>query len=469
VVPGRVAQGLWKTLNWPPFHTFAGEADLYHFPNFTRPPLRRGRSVITVHDLAFLRLPETLEEKNRLYLQARMKPSVERADAIITVSRFTAHELTDLMGVPAAKLHAIHSGIDADMKPPAPGAVSALRKKLGLDRPYLLMVGTLEPRKNIPFLVDVFERLEKFDGDLVIAGRPGWKYEPILQRLRTSRRAARIKLIQDLGEGELPTLYGGAELFVLPSLYEGFGFPPLESMACGVPAVVAPAGAMAEVCGEAALVIPDYDADAWATAVQRLLDSPPNAPTCAPAAWPTPRNSAGTKRPGKPGGPTRRRYLHEHLPRCPLDLPGNFRHWSLYAGAHPGPGPGQPPARHHPALHDADRTGAHAPPYPLRPEPALLHAPRELRSIQFTKPAPAARPAAPARVRPLSLHQLHDAPARLWKNPARGHHPRPDPAAVPRPRTQIQKDAAVSNLPRTDDADRAPGRPHHHGQRLHPT
>lgn len=273
LVPGRMAQGLWKTLNWPPFHAFAGRADLYHFPNFTRPPLKRGRSVITVHDMAFLRLPETLEEKNRIYLQARMKPSVERANAIITVSHFTAHELTDLMGVPPSKLHAIHSGIDDDMMPPAPAAVIALRAKLGLDRPYLLMVGTLEPRKNIPFLVEVFERLEKFDGDLVIAGRPGWKYEPILQRLRASRCAARIKHIADLGEGELPTLYGGAELFVLPSLYEGFGFPPLESMACGVPAVVAPAGAMAEVCGDAALIIPGYDADAWATAVQRLLDN----------------------------------------------------------------------------------------------------------------------------------------------------------------------------------------------------
>ena len=274
LVPGRVAQGLWKTINWPPFHTFAGPADLYHFPNFTRPPLKRGKSVITVHDMAYLRLPETLEEKNRIYLQARMKSSIERADAIITVSRFTAEELTDLMGVPAAKLHAIHSGIDADMKPPAPGAVNALRRKLGLDRPYLLMVGTLEPRKNIPFLVEVFERLEKFDGDLVIAGRPGWKYEPILHRLRTSRRANRIKLVEDLGEGELPTLYGGAELFILTSLYEGFGFPPLESMACGVPAVVSPAGAMAEVCGEAARIIPGYDADAWADAVQRLLDHP---------------------------------------------------------------------------------------------------------------------------------------------------------------------------------------------------
>ena len=274
IVPGRVAQGLWRTINWPPFNTFAGEADLFHFPNFTRPPLKRARSVITVHDMAFLRLPETLEEKNRVYLQARMKSSVERADAIITVSRFTAHELTDLMGVPAAKLHAIHSGIDADMKPPAPGVVAALRLKLGLDRPYLLMVGTLEPRKNIPFLVSVFERLDRFDGDLVIAGRPGWKYEPILQRLRTSSCASHIKLLDNLGEGELPTLYGGAELFVLPSLYEGFGFPPLESMACGVPAVVAPAGAMAEVCGDAACVVPGYDPDQWAATVQRILDHP---------------------------------------------------------------------------------------------------------------------------------------------------------------------------------------------------
>ena len=274
LVPGRVAQGLWKTIDWPPFHAFAGVADLYHFPNFTRPPLKRGKSVITVHDVAFLRLPHTLEEKNRIYLQARMKPSVERADAIITVSRFTASELVDLMGVPAEKLHPIHSGLDADMRPPAPERVAALRRKYGLERPYLLMVGTLEPRKNIPFLVEVFEQLARFDGDLVIAGRRGWKYEPILQSIRTSPRAARIKVLEDLGEGELPALYGGAELFVLPSLYEGFGFTPLESMACGVPAVVAPAGALAEVCGEAALVVPDYDAGHWAAAIQRLLDHP---------------------------------------------------------------------------------------------------------------------------------------------------------------------------------------------------
>lgn len=274
LMPGRVAQGLWKTINWPPFHTFAGPADLYHFPNFTRPPMKRGASVITVHDVAFLRLPDTLEEKNRVYLQARMKPSVERADAIITVSHFTARELTELMGVPADKLFPIHSGLDADMHPPTPEAVRALRLRLGLSRPYLLMVGTLEPRKNIPFLVSIFERMDKFDGDLVIAGRRGWKYEPILERIRTSSHAARIKLVEDLGEGDLPALYGGAELFVLPSRYEGFGFPPLESMACGVPAVVAPAGSLAEVCGEAAAVVPDYHVEPWVQTIQRLLDHP---------------------------------------------------------------------------------------------------------------------------------------------------------------------------------------------------
>lgn len=273
-MPGRVAQGLWKTVDWPSFTAFSGPADVFHFPNFTLPPLARGASVITVHDVAFQRLPETLEDKNRVYLQARMASSLERADAIITVSEFTKRELAELLHVPEAKMHAIHSGLDAAMRPPPPEAIARQRKRLGLDRPYLLMVGTIEPRKNIPFLIEVFERMEKFDGDLVIAGRPGWKVEPILERMRTSRKADRIRQVSDLSETDLPALYGGAELFVLPSLYEGFGFPPLESMACGVPAVVAPAGALAEVCGEAALVIPDYDADHWAASLQHLLDHP---------------------------------------------------------------------------------------------------------------------------------------------------------------------------------------------------
>lgn len=273
-MPGRIAQGLWKTINWPSFTAFAGDADVFHFPNFTLPPLARGASVITVHDVAFQRLPDTLEDKNRLYLQARMTSSLARADAIITVSEFTKRELAELLRVPEEKMFAIHSGLDADMRPPPPEAIAAQRERIGLDRPYLLMVGTIEPRKNIPFLIEVFERMTTFDGDLVIAGRCGWKYEPILERMKSSKKAPRIRHLNNLSEADLPALYGGAELFVLPSLYEGFGFPPLESMACGVPAVVAPAGALAEVCGDAAVVIPDYNAERWAETIRRLLNHP---------------------------------------------------------------------------------------------------------------------------------------------------------------------------------------------------
>jgi glycosyltransferase involved in cell wall biosynthesis len=273
-IPGRAAQYAWKTLGWPPYEWFAGSADVYHFPNFIRPPLARGASVVTIHDVAFLRYPETLEARNLAYLRAHIRETARRANAIITVSEFTAREIVDLLGVPAAKLHAIPSGLDPAMHRPPDEAVRALRRRLDLTRPYLLAVGTLEPRKNYPFLIEVFERLTKFDGDLVIAGRRGWKYQPILDRIERSPRRTRIRLLENLDEADLPALYGGAELFVLPSLYEGFGFPPIEAMACGTPAVVSTGGALAETCGDGALVLDAIDAGRWASEIAALLRAP---------------------------------------------------------------------------------------------------------------------------------------------------------------------------------------------------
>ncbi len=273
-LPGRVAQGLWKTAGWPPYSWFAGPADVYHFPNFIRPPLPRGASVVTIHDVAFLRLPETIERGNLAYLNGHIRRTVARADAIITVSEFTAREVESLLGVPRDRLHPIPSGLDPAMRRPGPDAIRALRRRLQLERPYVLSVGTLEPRKNFPFLVDVFERLPDFDGDLVIAGRRGWKFEPVLDRIARSARRGRIRLVEDLGEDELPALYAGAELFLLASLYEGFGFPPLEAMACGTPAIVSPGGSLAEICGGGALVLPADDADRWAREISSLLRAP---------------------------------------------------------------------------------------------------------------------------------------------------------------------------------------------------
>ncbi len=270
-IPGRLVQQAWKTIAWPPFDWFAGPADVYHFPNFILPPLSRGKSVVTIHDLAFLRHPETLEPHNLRYLKARIEQTVRRADRIIAVSEFTARELRELLGVPAEKVVAIPQGIAGGLKRPSDAAIVAMRKTLGLERPYLLTVGTIEPRKNIAFLVDVFEKLADFDGDLLISGQLGWKFEPILDRMQRSTRAGHIRYLNYAEEAVLPALYAGAELFVFPSLYEGFGFPPLEAMACGTPVLSSRGGSLPEILGGAAEYLDGFEAEAWAERIRSLV------------------------------------------------------------------------------------------------------------------------------------------------------------------------------------------------------
>ena len=270
-LPGRYVQAAWKRLNFPPFDWLAGAADVYHFPNFIIPPLTRGKAVVTIHDVSFLRFPAAAEKRNLAYLTAKIRDTVARADAIITDSVFSGHEIQELLGVPAEKIHPILLGLPSDFCRPATDVMAAARKQLRLERPYLLSVGTLEPRKNYPLLIEAFERLRGFDGDLVIAGMRGWKYEPILERMRDSPKAARIRYLEYVPDEELAALYAAAELFVLPSLYEGFGFTPLEAMACGTPALIAANGSLPEVCGGGAELVTELDAECWAERMDALL------------------------------------------------------------------------------------------------------------------------------------------------------------------------------------------------------
>lgn len=269
-LPGRIVQKAWKTIHQPPFNWFAGAADVYHFPNFIRPPLSHGRSVTTIHDAAFLRFPDTIEVRNYHYLTRCIRQTVDRSDAIICVSAFTARELEELLGVPADRLRAIPSGLSPHHRRASDDAIAATRHRLHLDRPYLLSVGTLEPRKNYPFLIDVFERLP-FDGDLVIAGMKGWKTDGIFERRDASPKRERIRLLEYVDEADLAPLYSGADLFVLPSIYEGFGFPPLEAMQCGTPVAAAATGSLPEVLGDAALLIDHFHLDGWIEALTSLL------------------------------------------------------------------------------------------------------------------------------------------------------------------------------------------------------
>ena len=271
-MPGRIAQAAWKRVHAPPFDWFAGDADVYHFPNFVRPPLGKGkRSVVTIHDLSFLRMPETTEKKNLAWLTAEIQRTAATADAILTDSRFSAGEIHDLLGVERERIHPVWLGLDSFPPPPPEAEASALRRGLGLERPYLLMVGTLEPRKNIPFLVKVFEELRDFDGDLALVGSLGWKTEGTLSAIESSPRRDRIRRLGGIRDDQLAAVYAGAAAFVYPTRYEGFGFPPLEAMARGVPVVSARNSSLPEVLGDVPRWVDGFAPGEWAEAVRAVL------------------------------------------------------------------------------------------------------------------------------------------------------------------------------------------------------
>lgn len=273
-ISGGKVRSAWKRLGWPPYDFYAGAADVYHFPNFIRPPLRKGRSVVTIHDLSFERFPQFAEKRNLAYLRKYIRDTVARVDHVLTDSDFGAREIEELLGVPPERVSAIHLGIEPSFVPATPEAVADARRRYGLDRPYLLTVGTIEPRKNLSFLLDVFDALPEFDGLLAIAGMRGWKFEPILERMKNARRSRAIRCIDYVPDVDLPALYGGAEAFVLTSHYEGFGFPPLEAMACGAPVVSSAGGSLREVLGDGARLVDAFDVDAWRAALNAVLGSP---------------------------------------------------------------------------------------------------------------------------------------------------------------------------------------------------
>ena len=273
-VPGRVVQKAWKSVGWPPYDWFAGKADVYHFPNFVRPPLSKGRSIVTIHDVSFLRFPETMEEGNFAFLSSQIGQTVEKADAIITDCQFVADEIHELLNVPQEKLFPIHLGLPRALSAASEAAIATLREQVGLARPYLVHVGTIEPRKNHACLIKIFERLDSFDGDLVIAGMKGWKCEPIFEQIAASPKADRIKYIDYVPEESLATLYSAAEAMVFPSVYEGFGFPPLEAMCCGTPVISSTAGSLAEVLADGAELVEGYDLDEWVSRIEQVLADP---------------------------------------------------------------------------------------------------------------------------------------------------------------------------------------------------
>ncbi len=267
------AARLWHRARLPiPVEVFTGPVDLFYSPDFVLPPTRpRTRTLLTVHDLSFLHYPDHFVPKLVRYLERVVPASVARADRVLADSEATRADLIRLLGTPPEKVEVLYSGVDARFRPePEPGERERLRARYGLDRPYVLSVGTLQPRKNYVRLIRAFVRLPDTGRVLVIAGGRGWLYESVLEE--AARHPDRVRVLGFVEDEDLPALYRGADLFVFPSFYEGFGLPVLEAMACGVPVVCSGVSSLPEVAGDAALLVDPEDEEGLGRAMQRALE-----------------------------------------------------------------------------------------------------------------------------------------------------------------------------------------------------
>lgn len=264
----RPLQELWARVDWPPIEVWTPGVDVVHGTNFVVPPTRRAAQVVTVHDLTFVHHPEMSTAHTLRYL-GLIHRAARRGAWIHVPSDHVGTEVVDVFGIPPERVVTVHHGIDGGM-PGDPERGAALA---GGDR-YVLSVATAEPRKDLPLLVDAFDRLAADDADvrLVLAGPDGWGATQLAERVGRSPHRARIVRPGWVPDEDRAALLAGARVLAYPSRYEGFGLPPLEAMAVGTPVVATAVGAIPEVLGDAAALVPPSDVDALAAAILRLLD-----------------------------------------------------------------------------------------------------------------------------------------------------------------------------------------------------
>jgi len=268
---------LWHRARLPlPVETFTGPVNLYHATDFTLPPVLPGtRTLLTVHDLSFVRVPESASPALKAYLDVAVPRSAQRAHHILADSQATKDDLIDLYKIVPEKITVLLSGVDARFQPVTDAAArAAVREKYELgERHYLFAIGTVQPRKNYGRLMEALAQLRAHGHDvtLAIAGGKGWLEDPIYAALDTLKLREHVRFIGFADDADLPALYSEARALAFPSLYEGFGLPILEAMACGTPVVTADVSSMPEAAGDAALLVDPYDVDALADALARLL------------------------------------------------------------------------------------------------------------------------------------------------------------------------------------------------------
>ncbi len=264
---------LWEQA-FQPLALKRAKVELLHSLAFVGPLLSPCPFLVTVYDLSFLLYPGSFRLWNRLYLSTFTRISVKKARRVIAISENTKRDIVKLLGVDEGKVRVTYCGYDESLKPLPPAEVEEFRRRKGLPERFILFLGTIEPRKNLVRLLEAFSKVKREGVKLVLAGGLGWGYGPILASMEKLNLKSDVLLPGFVPPEEKVYWYNAAEVFVYPSLYEGFGLPPLEAMACGTPVVASNAASLPEVVGDGGILVDPFDPDAMAEALSMLLSNP---------------------------------------------------------------------------------------------------------------------------------------------------------------------------------------------------
>lgn len=248
--------------------------DIFHSPDFIPPYRGAKRHVITVHDLTFLHYPQYLDAASRHYYNNQIQAAVNHADHIFSDSYATKRDVMAMLNVPEAKITVHHLGISEIFRPQPPEKIAAIQQALNLPQTYFLHVGTLEPRKNILGLLTAYRdlRLQLPDAPpVVLVGKPGWVFEETRAQIAKLDIDKHVYWRESVTDEQLPAVYSGAVAVVNPSFYEGFGFPPLEGMACGIVPIVSNRSSLPEVVGDVGIQVNPDDVATISAALYRVL------------------------------------------------------------------------------------------------------------------------------------------------------------------------------------------------------
>jgi glycosyltransferase involved in cell wall biosynthesis len=269
----RIFRILWEQIILP-IKAKKNNIDILHCPAHVLPLFYSQKTVLTIHDLAFKLFPKAFKWQNRFYLNFIVPLSIKKADRIIAVSKNTKKDIIEEYNIDSNKIKVIYNGVNEKYREIRDEIIiNKVKEKYKLPKKFILYLGTLEPRKNIKRLIKAFNKVKKSDTKLVIAGGKGWLYDDIFELVKTLNLENEIIFTGYVDEEDIVPLYNAATVFVYPSLYEGFGLPPLEAMACGTPVITSNVSSLPEVVGEAAITIDPYNIEDISSAIRKVLNS----------------------------------------------------------------------------------------------------------------------------------------------------------------------------------------------------